>query len=84
MKREVSILREYNKYLFNLCIEDIGIDPNVWHPPGINVNSLQVKPIMRNNSKCVNMATPEHDYTDKLQRKLLRKYNIENKFLNVD
>ena len=85
MKREVSILKEYNKYLFNLCIEDVGIDPNVWHPPGINVNSLQVKPTMRNNSKCVNMATPELDYTAKLQWKLLRrKYNIENIFLNVD
>ena len=75
MKAEVKELRERNQYFIDQCIDKlIDDDSQVWHPPGIKINSIQLKDGA--SRKCRQMALSEIPYTDKLRYIQLKKYNI--------
>ncbi|XP_071791191.1 galactosylceramide sulfotransferase-like isoform X1 [Asterias amurensis] len=75
MKAEVKELRERNQYFIDQCIDKlIDDDSQVWHPPGIKINSIQLKDGA--SRKCRQMALSEIPYTEKLRYIQLKKYNI--------
>ncbi len=77
MKREVQELIESNEELYKMCIDRVSDnDGRVWHPPGVKVESLQVKAAAKKYPQCVNMARTELPYTDLLRKKMKTKYHI--------
>ena len=75
MERHVKILKNYNKFLYDQCVDDVINDPNVWHPKNVKINTLKVKESMVNNTMCVAMTRPELIYTEHLRRQHLDKFD---------
>lgn len=78
MRNEVKLLKERNEVLYKKCIGSVSDDDNkVWHPPGIKVESLQVKYSAKDDEQCVSMARTELPYTRILLQKMKSKYYIK-------
>lgn len=77
MKNEIKQLVERNEEVYKRCVATVSEDDNkVWHPPGIKVESFQIKTSARNDKQCVSMARTELPYTDILKRRMKQKYHI--------
>ncbi|XP_072025927.1 galactosylceramide sulfotransferase-like [Amphiura filiformis] len=77
MKREITELVERNEQLYKYCIAKVSDnDGKVWHPPGVKVESLQLKPSAKNDPQCAAMARTELPYTALLVKKMKSKYHL--------
>ncbi|XP_071503657.1 galactosylceramide sulfotransferase-like [Diadema antillarum] len=75
MRREVTKLEEMNQMMRDKCVEKVVInDKNVWHPAGINVESLRLKPSAENDKDCQLMVKTELPFTTYIRQKQLTKY----------
>ncbi|XP_077985197.1 galactosylceramide sulfotransferase-like [Glandiceps talaboti] len=77
IQTELAKLKSRREYYSNHCIEKvITNDPKVWRPNHVSVQSIKIKPSVKNDTMCLGLTRTELPFTDYVRKKQLQ--NVRN------